>query len=437
MSTALDALLGKLSRKQIESIAFSRDQKVAIWHGAVSSGKTFASLIAFLIAVRNAPKSGLIVICGRTLQTIERNILDPLMDPALFGGLSRYVKHTTGATTAVILGRVVHLIGANDVRAEGRIRGATIGLAMVDEASLVPQSFWMMLLSRLRVPGAENRLLATTNPDNPTHWLRKDFILRGADVGVVSFQFGLDDNPALDQDYKDLLRRQYTGLWFRRFILGHWCLAEGSVFDMWDPDVHVVADVPQVTKWICAGIDYGTRNPFAAVLLGVGVDRKLYAVSEWRWDSQVQRRQLTAAEYAARVREWLASPTPDRPAEPPKDRPELARLRDVAPPYLVIDPSASAFREQCHRDQMRPWPADNDVTNGIQVMSTLLADRQFLVAKRCEGLIDEFPSYVWDPVAAQAGIDQPIKVGDHSLDATRYGIYTTQSMWRPMLALAA
>jgi PBSX family phage terminase large subunit len=427
--SALDHLLGKLSRKQIESIAFSQDQKVAIWHGPVSSGKTFASLIAFLIAVRSAPRSGLIVVCGRTLQTIERNILNPLMDPAVFGLVAKAVKHTTGSSTAVILGRVVHLIGANDVRAEGRIRGATISLAMVDEATLMPYGFWMMLLSRLRVPKAVNRLLATTNPDNPTHWLNKEFILRGAEAGVVSFAFVLDDNPVLDQEYKDLLRRQYTGLWYRRFILGQWCLAEGAVYDMWDPDRHVVRDVPQITRWISTGVDYGTVNPFSAVLLGVGIDKRLYAVSEWRWESKDRGRQLTDGEYARHVREWLTAPTPDRP--------ELEQLRDVEPPYLVIDPSSKSFIAQCHRDGMSPWPADNAVLDGIRVVSSLLANGQFAVAERCTGLIEEFPGYVWDSKAALLGEDKPVKANDHSLDAARYGTKTTESMWRPLLAQAA
>lgn len=220
----LDAL--PLSRKQIVSIAESTQARISIWTGAVRSGKTIASLIAFLIAVAAAPPSGLIVIVGRTLQTIERNIIEPLQDRQLFGFIAAEVQHTRGSTTVTILGRTVHLIGASDARAEGRIRGLTAYLVLVDEATLIPEGFWNQVLARLSVPGA--RLLATTNPDSPAHWLRKKFLLRAGELSLASWHFTLDDNPSLAADYVAALKREYVGLWYRRFILGEWCQAEGA-----------------------------------------------------------------------------------------------------------------------------------------------------------------------------------------------------------------
>ncbi len=271
----LDAVARVLSPKQIRSIVGALDTpQIALWAGAVSSGKTIASLLAFLMAVAKAPDQGLIVVIGRTLQTIERNLIDPLQSSTLFGPFAGQVHHTPGSTTAVIFGRTVHLVGASDVRAEARIRGSTIALAYVDEATLVPQSFWMMLLSRLRVPGA--KLLATTNPDGPAHWLRRDFILRGPQVGVRHWHFTLDDNPSLTAEYVARLKAQYVGLWHRRFIAGEWCLAQGAIYDMWDPDRHVIpaAQIPPMAALVSAGVDYGTTNPFHAGLLGLGVDHR-------------------------------------------------------------------------------------------------------------------------------------------------------------------
>jgi hypothetical protein len=169
-----------LSRKQIRSIVESQDApQIALWSGAVPSGRTIASLLAFLGAVSVAPTRGLIVITGKTKDMIERNLIAPPRSAELFGELTGQVHHTAGATTANILGRTVHLVGANDVRAEDKIRGLTISLAYVDEATLLPRGFWMMLLARLRVPGA--RLFATINPDGPA-WLCKDLHLRTATV---------------------------------------------------------------------------------------------------------------------------------------------------------------------------------------------------------------------------------------------------------------
>lgn len=409
-----------LSRKQIRSIVEAqRTPQIAVWDGAVSSGKTVASLLALLIALVAAPDHGLIVIVGKTLQTIERNIVGPLQSVHLFGPLARHTVHTTGSTTAVILGRTVHLIGANDVRAEGRIRGATVCLAYVDEATLLPQSFWMMLLSRLRVPGA--KLFATTNPDGPGHWLRKDFLLRGLDVGLVGWQFRLDDNPSLTEEYKARLRAQYVGLWFRRFILGEWCLAEGAVFDMFDPDRHRVEILPPMQRWIALGIDYGDTSPTAALLVGVH-DRVLYAAAEWRYDARQAHRKITVHEVSERIRGWLDKPTGAGP---------------VRPEWVIVDPAAGALVTQLHRDGLTPTLADNAVLDGIRSLASLLATNRLRIHRSCTGLLDEIGGYSWDPAAAEKGHDEPIKVDDHSLDALRYGVHTTEALWRPHLQLAA
>ncbi|MBF8186334.1 PBSX family phage terminase large subunit [Nonomuraea sp. K274] len=421
---SLDAVTAVLSPKQIRSIVGAMDTpQLALWSGAVSSGKTIASLLAFLIAVAAAPDSGLIVVVGRTLQTIERNLIDPLQSPALFGPLAAQVHHTTGSTTAVILGRTVHLVGASDTRAEGRIRGATVALAYVDEATLVPHSFWMMLLSRLRVAGA--KLLATTNPDGPGHWMRREFILRAPEVGMRHWHFTLDDNPSLTADYVDRLKAQYTGLWYRRFVAGEWCLAEGVVYDSWDPDTHVVAELPRIDQWISTGIDYGTTNPFHATILGLGADSRLYLTHEYRYDSKIGRRQLTDVEYSERLRTWLST-APVYGTD----------LTGISPRYTVVDPSAASFRIQLHGDGVRSVLGENTVLPGIRTVASLLATRRLFVHESCTALINEFPGYSWDEKAAERGEDSPIKADDHGLDAMRYAIQTTQQVWRSRLAQA-
>jgi PBSX family phage terminase large subunit len=409
-----------LSRKQIRSIVEAQDAPLALWSGAVSSGKTIASLVAFLIGIVTAPEQGLILIVGRTLQTIERNIIDPLQTATLFGPLATHVAHTPGSTTAVILGRTVHLVGASDARSEGRIRGATVALAYVDEATLLPESFWIMLLSRLRV-GDKSRLLATTNPDGPFHWLRRDFMARAGEVGLTHWHFTLDDNPSLAPAVIGRLKAQYTGLWYRRFILGEWCLAEGVVWDSWDADRHVVDVLPEMSRWACVGVDYGTKNPFAALLLGYGADNRLYVASEYRHDSRAARRQLTDAQYSTEMRRWLATYR-HRGGE------------GVQPEWTYIDPSAASFITQLWADG---YPgvarAQNNVLDGIRSVGTALGSGLLSVHRSCTGLIDEIPGYAWDDKAAARGEDKPIKVNDHSCDALRYALHSTSHDWRQLL----
>lgn len=418
-----------LSPKQLRSIALSERHRLSIWSGAVRSGKTIASLVAFLIALAGAPSSGLIVIVGRSLQTIERNIIEPLQDPALFGPLAKKVHHTRGATTAVVLGRTVHLIGAADARAEGRIRGATICLAMADEITLLPEGFFNQLLARLSVAGA--RLIGTTNPDSPAHWLRRNFLLRQGELDLGSWQFTLDDNPALPEAYVQALKAEYVGLWYRRFILGEWCAAEGAIFDMFDDQVHVVDILPPIRQWLCAAIDYGTTNPLHAVLLGMGVDSTLYAVSEWRYDSKQQRRQMTDSEYTERIRAWL-----QEVPVPTSRRADGSWLRGVQPHYIVVDPSAASLRTQLHREGLNPIAGNNAVLDGIRTVSSLFASNRLKVSRDCPHLIAELPGYSWDDTAAAKGEDKPIKVADHGTDALRYAVMTTRSLWQHEIQLA-
>lgn len=412
------SLLAKvLSPKQSQAIVACVDgpELVTLLTGAVSGGKTFSTLIALFAKIPKAPTNALIVFVGRSLLTLERNILDPLRSVEMFGDLARQVHYTAGSSTAVIMGRTIHLIGANNALAEGRIRGATIGLAYVDEATLIPKSFWMMLMSRLRVPHA--KCIATTNPDSSNHWMRKDFILRADLVGMRVIQFLLDDNPYLTTEYVERLKAQYVGLWYRRYILGEWSMAEGAIFDMFDPDRHVIhGDLPPMITYPGVGVDYGTTNPFSAHLLGVQANNqgvaRLVLAREFRHDPRLANTQLTDGDFSKRLRAWMGEgPTPR---------------------WVAVDPSAASFKLQLFRDGVsNVIDANNKVLDSIRLVASLLAGNRLVIHESCTGLLEEIPGFSWDPVKAEKGIDAPIKADDHSVDSSRYAVASTETLWRP------
>lgn len=402
-----------LSRKQIESIVHST-KRINIWTGSIRSGKTIASLLRWLAYVAEAPSGGALMMLGKTSQTISRNLFTPLKDPTLFGDLSKHVHYTAGAPTAMILGREIQIIGVNDAKAETKIRGLTGAGAYVDEATLMPSDSWNTLIGRMSVPGA--KVFATTNPDNPAHWLRRDFLQAESD-DIASWHFVLDDNPALDPAYVTSIKQMYHGLYYRRFILGEWVAAEGAIYDMWDPDKHVEHELPAIREWIGVGIDYGTSNPFSAVLVGLGLDGRLHVVSEYRYDGRARRRQLTDVEYSDRVQQWLRAPA---------DGHYTIKHR----PWICVDPSAASFIAQLYREGLSPYDAKNAVQDGIRVVSSLLGADRLRIHESCTGVIDEFPAYSWDDKAAEKGEDKPLKVADHSMDALRYALKTTEGVWR-------
>ncbi|MFE4959624.1 terminase large subunit domain-containing protein [Streptomyces sp. NPDC056653] len=192
-----------LSRKQIEAIAGSTS-RIVLYSGAVRSGKTIASLLRFLIDVAAAPRTGEIVVVAKTGQTAHRNLFTVLMNPDLFGPLAQQVQYTPGAPMAKVLGRTVHVIGANDERAETKLRGMTCCLIMVDEATLIPETFWNMALSRLSVRGA--KLLATTNPDSPEVHRGRDVLPGQGDP--EGDQEGAEDQVSVPRDGRDRSARR-------------------------------------------------------------------------------------------------------------------------------------------------------------------------------------------------------------------------------------
>jgi PBSX family phage terminase large subunit len=433
-----------LTGKQLASVRLATS-RLNIWEGSVRSSKTVSSLLAWLKYVRHGPPGNLLM-SGKTERTLKRNIIDPLVE--MLG--ERRCRHVEGTGELWLLGRRIYLAGANDERAQEKIRGLTLAGAYVDEISTVPASFWVMLLSRLSVDGA--RLFGTSNPDSPAHWLKRDYLDRAAlwldhagDVlrydgsdrlDLARFSFRLADNPHLSAAYVDSLSKEFVGLWRKRFIEGLWVAAEGAVYDMWDEDRHVTDLIPPITQWLCAAVDYGTTNPFHAVLLGIGAEQDprtgvrretLYGVSEWRWDSRRRHRQLTDIEYSVKLREWLNTV-----------RFPGTRLHGPNPQYLVIDPSAASFKLQAFQDGWNVADGDNAVLDGIRLVSSLLSAGRLKFSRAgCPAVIEEFPSYSWSDKAAKKGLDEVVKINDHGLDAVRYGTVTTRGLWHSRVLLAA
>jgi PBSX family phage terminase large subunit len=236
--------------------------------GAVRSGKSFITILRFLEELRTGPP-GRYLVTGKSERTVLMNIIEPMND--LLGGIIRYNR---GMGTFDLFGKKVYVVGANDERSEGKIRGMTCSGCLVDEITILPQSYFRMLLSRLSV--ANSKLIGSTNPDSPMHWLKQDFIdkFAGDEEQLFHSHFDLDDNPSLTAAFKNSLRREYSGLWYKRFIEGAWVQAEGSIYDFFDTERHTVSTPHTYAKQYFLGIDYGTTNPFAAVLVGYNDDHK-------------------------------------------------------------------------------------------------------------------------------------------------------------------
>lgn len=385
-----------LSDKQIEAFQDST-ARINIFEGPVRAGKSFISLLRWLDFIRNGPK-GPLLMCGRTQETIKRNLIDPFRD--LIGSS---IQFYSGRNEVTIYGRKIYIVGANDERAEQKIRGAEFAGALIDETTLIPQNFFKMLLSRLSIPGA--KLFTSTNPDSPYHWLKKDFIDRRDELDMAVFSFSITDNPSLTDKYIEDISKEYKGLWHKRYIQGHWVLAEGVVFEMFDEQTHVIDYLPPATEYII-GIDYGTTNPCVFTLVGYNQTQypNMWLEKEYYYDSRKEQRQKTDTEYALDFLDFIDGYAIDS---------------------IYIDPSAASFRNELRRQGVgNVMDAKNDVLPGLRFMGNLISNGSFKIYATCVNAIQEMQSYSWDTRAQEKGEDKPLKVNDHCTDSARYALYT-------------
>jgi PBSX family phage terminase large subunit len=354
------------------------------------------------------------VLTGVSKQSVYNNVLTDLFD--IVGPQNYSYNRNTGQLK--LCGTEWLVIGAKDEGSERYIRGLTVGVAICDELSLMPQSFFQMLLSRMSLEGA--RLYGTTNPDSPYHWLKADYLdnleLRRKKI-LWSTHFTMADNPNLAPGFIEAQKRLYSGFFYKRFIEGLWVVAEGAIYkDSWcDALLYDSKDEPRGLRarggheQRVIPIDYGTTNPM--VFLDIYDDGKLYwIVREYYWDSAVQMRQKTDAEYADDLVEFIG---PQQDAK------------------VIIDPSAASFKAEMTKRGIWHVDADDEVNDGIRIVSMVLNQR---LARFCrqttENTTKEMQTYAWDTKAAQRGDEKPMKVHDHGPDAFRYFAKSEVPHWR-------
>lgn len=388
------------------------DARINILEGAVRSSKTIAMLVKMGALCRYSP-GGRKLITGVSKQTIYNNVLSDLFDTV---GEDNY-NYNRQSGELSLAGDKWLVVGAKDEGSEKYIRGLTLGVAYADECSLIPRSFFLMLLNRLSPEGS--RLYCTTNPDNPFHYLKAEFLdnpelRRRGDLW--SQNFNLEDNPNLSQGYIDFVKRAYTGVFYKRFILGLWVMAEGAIYaDCFTDDL--ICDDATAPVGLTApggymrrliGVDYGTTNP--CVFLEIFDDgTTLWVWREYYWDSIKEMRQKTDAQYADDLKVFIG---PNNDAE------------------VIVDPSAASFKAELSARNIFHVDADNEVLDGIRMVSTMFQRKLVRVHKRCVHFIAEHQGYAWNPKSAARGVEEPLKQNDHTCDGFRYPVKTKINSWR-------
>lgn len=359
--------------------------------GATRSGKTYLDF-RWMIPIRireRVGKDGLTVILGVTKSTIERNVLEPMRN--LYG--DTLVGTISSDNTAWLFGEKCYCLGAEKVSQVSKIRGVSIKYCYGDEVADWSEEVFELLKSRL--DKEYSCFDGTFNPQYPGHWL-KQFL--DSDADIFSQTYTIDDNPFLPESFKENLKKEYAGtVFYDRYILGQWVLAEGLIYKL--EDYNLVDAIPNRGEYYIS-CDYGTLNPFSAGL--------------WCWDGKI----------ATRIREYYYSGRDERSNKTDEEYyTELEKLAgDLHVKSVIVDPSAASFIEVIRRHKrFTVKKAVNDVLPGIMTTARYLQDGTIKIHRSCKDEIREFGLYRWDEDSTE---DRPIKDNDHAMDDTRYFVMT-------------
>ena len=374
-------------------------KEAIVCDGAVRSGKTMAMGLSFFLWAFSCYSGQRFGVCGKTISSLRRTVLSEILPRLEKMGATWKEKRTENLVIVRFMGRENHfyIFGGRDESSASLIQGITFAGVLLDEVALMPRSFVEQACARCSVAGS--RLWFNCNPAGPSHWFYKEWILGAEKRNCLRLHFTMEDNPSLTEEIRQRYQRLYTGVFYRRYILGQWAQAEGRVYDFFEPDM--VRPVPEgpMDQWYVS-CDYGTVNPTSMGLWGLhqGV---WYRVQEFYFASRERQHQMTDEEYA----EALAN---------------LVGKRFVT--AVIVDPSAASFIEVLKRKGWRVKKADNDVLGGIRLTSDCLKDGRILICEGCSDCIREMDEYVWD--LSSGSRDRVRKEHDHAMDDMRYFVST-------------
>lgn len=382
-----------------------KDKDGIVADGAIRSGKTLCMSLSFVLWAMSTFNQQNLGMAGKTIGSFRRNVLFWLK---LMLKSRRYhvVDHRTDNMLEVSKNGVInyfYIFGGKDERSQDLIQGITLAGMFFDEVALMPESFVNQATGRCSVDGS--KYWFNCNPDNPRHWFKLNWIDKAKEKNLVYLHFTMDDNLSLSPKIKQRYRSMYVGVFFKRFIEGIWCVADGLVYSMFDEDKHVIHGECPYSPMHHVSIDYGTVNPFSAGMWGFDGKRAIRE-RELYYNGREKGVRLDDETYYQKLKELIG----DTPIE-----------------YIIIDPSAASFIEviKKHGEYMVKG-AKNDVLDGIRVTTTFLNTGRLFVHESCTNTIEEFGLYSWDE---ESGDDKVIKENDHAMDDTRYYCNTFMRKW--------
>jgi PBSX family phage terminase large subunit len=411
------------------------------WEGSVRSGKTLVSIFAWL-AYLNGTTERTLIMSGKSQGSLYRNVISgPFGMLAICQDMAKL--HTDRFNNKILTITTAtgdhdcYLFGANDASSYELMHGLTAGGWLADEINCHNRIFVNEGFMRT-IASTDRKHFWTMNPGDPNHFVYSEYMdvyLHDPPLGGYNqWFFTLDDNPAIDDERKAQVKSQYSGVFYRRNILGERCAAEGAIYDMMDESNYYDDSTRprgleyQTTRYI--GIDHGTHNPTVFLDMyddgvTVWIDREYYHSSRLK-DKSGHNIQKDPAQYTDDFLRFSEGEDFD-------GREFVGgslHLSDFTP-LVVADPSAAPLITAMRNRAIAVKAAKNDVLEGIGAVSTMLRQRNLKVnTDRCPYTKKEMAGYSWNEKLDKVGKDQPLKINDHCPDVVRYIVYTMIPKWR-------
>ena len=381
------------------------DKDGIIADGSIRSGKTVSMALSFVMWAMSSFEEQNFAMCGKTIGSFRRNVLAVLKLMLASRGYKLKDHRADNYVEISFKGKTnyFYIFGGKDERSQDLIQGLTLAGVLFDEVALMPESFASQATARCSVDGS--KYWFNCNPDGPYHWFKTDWIDKVKEKNILYLHFTMDDNLSLSEQIKKRYESNFSGVFYQRYILGLWVVAEGIIYDMFSEANHIVDKFihSEIPKYYVS-CDYGTQNATVFLLWESSPDGKWYCIDEYYYSGREENTQKTDNDYADDYEAFIG----DKHIE-----------------AIIVDPAAASFIAELRKRGHRVKKARNDVLDGIRFVGMLLNTGKIYFHSKCKNTIKEFSSYVWDTQASEKrGEDKPLKQHDHAMDAVRYFCYT-------------
>lgn len=387
---------------------------ISVAEGAVRAGKTVDNVAMFAKMLELGVQDRIHLASGSTSANAKLNIGDcnGFGLEYIFRGRCKWSKFKGNECLRIKTANreyIVIFVGGSKADSFKKIRGNSYGMWIATEINLHHESMIQEAFNR-QLASKTRRVFWDLNPSSPANFIYKDYIDKFEETYGERYNyehFTIRDNASITEERIRDIESQYdkNSVWYRRDILGERCNAEGLVYPMFNKDIHVVrkGDVQTEGDYYVSS-DYGIQNATVFLLWQKEVGSKRWiCLNEYYYSGRDNHYQKTVSEHVKGL---------------------IQMLNGIEPRAIIVDPSASALITEIRRKGYHVRRADNDVKEGIDDVSTMLANQLLAFCDCCVNTIGEFGIYSWDEKASERGEDAPLKENDHAMDATRYFVRT-------------